>query len=270
MKNLALSIVFCFILLNAFGQNGGNQVPSLENDLKIKTESSFPFYAGIETGFIRYTFQGTGYYNELEKLRNEKFFMNLTANVIFGYNISDQWSLETGLRVQNFKNWYYYIRDYSYSLTSFTGPSNYLTIPIQSMYRFKLLKNKLEIKPYAGISFYVLTKSPGEYAKGTEISFHSEYDENNTVIDRDTIYTITSSTNYDNQVSLVANAGLRLEYAICPRISIIANGNLALGFSDINRLAIKIEEQENTLQGDIIRNGTGYSLNAGLKYKFGK
>ncbi|MFO7790577.1 MAG: hypothetical protein R6V32_08390 [Bacteroidales bacterium] len=271
MKKLIICFLLSFTLINVFGQNTGEQQNHLtENNLIIKNNSSFPFYAGIEAGFIRNTFQGTGYYNEPEIVMNERYFMNLTANLLFGYNISDQWSLETGLRVQNFKNWYYYRSDNSIGVTSFTSYSNYLTIPIQSMYRFKLLKNKLEIKPYAGISFYVLTISPGEYANGTAMSFHKEYDENNNVIATDTIYTITSTTNYNNPVSVVANAGLRLEYAISSRISIIANGNLALGFNDINRLAVKIEKQENTLQGDIISNGTGYSFNTGLKYKFGK
>lgn len=257
-------------MINAFGQNEESQTSLKENNLGIKAETSFPFYAGIGSGFIRYTFQGTGYYNQLENYMNERYFMNLSGNFLFGYNISDRWSLETGIQIQTFKEWHYYNTESMRSVSSSTGPSNYLTIPIQSMYRFKLFNNKFEIKPYAGISLYVLTINPGEYESGTEISFRNQYDENNTIISTDTLYTITSTSNYDNQVSLVANLGLRLEYAIFPRLSIFTSGNLAFGFNDINRLAIKVEEPENTFYGDIIANGSGYSLNAGLKYNFGR
>jgi len=139
-----------------------------------------------------------------------------------------------------------------------------------SVYELIRLENKLEIKPYLGFSFFIPAKGYGRYDDLEDIDGPYEFDENNFPYHTDTIRITNAVAFYEKQLTVLANAGLRLEYAINPRISIMANGNFALGFVDINRLTVNVEEAGNTYQGEILFDGTGYSLNAGLKYKFGK
>lgn len=139
-----------------------------------------------------------------------------------------------------------------------------------SVYELIRLENKLEIKPYIGFSLFIPAKGSGKYDDNEHIDGTLAFDENNWPYHTDTVSITHAEAYYEKQLSVLANAGLRLEYAISPRISIMANGNFALGFVDINRLTVNVEEAGNTYQGEILFDGTGYSLNAGLKYKFGK
>jgi len=245
-----------------------------DNNQAIK-KSNKPFYIGLEAGSAEYLFSSTGEYftpfgkkwNNLSK--NREF----NGSLLFGYNITDYLTLETGINGKNFTNMFDYENDTSFVGRGFgSGGFEYIAVPFRSMYRFKLLENKLEIKPYVGFSLFIPAKGYGRYDDLEDIDGTLAFDENNWPYHyySDTIRIANAVAYYEKQLTVLANAGLRLEYAINPRISIIANGNFSLGFVDINRLAIKVEEAGEIYRGEILCNGTGYSLNAGLKYNFGK
>ncbi|MDA3910865.1 MAG: hypothetical protein PF448_05875 [Bacteroidales bacterium] len=243
-----------------------------DNNQAIK-KSNTPFYFGLEAGSAEYLFSSTGEYftpfgkkwNNLSK--NREF----NGSLLFGYNITDYLTLETGINGKNLTNFYYYENDTSFIGIGFgSGGFEFISVPFRGMYRFKLLENKLEIKPYIGFSLLIPAKGSGKYDDNEHIDGTLAFDENNFPYHTDTVRITNAVAFYEKQLTVLANAGLRLEYAISPRISIMANGNFSLGFVDINRLAVKVEEAGNIHQGEILFDGTGYSLNAGLKYKFGK
>jgi hypothetical protein len=243
-----------------------------DNNQAIK-KSNTPFYFGLEAGSAEYLFSSTGEYftpfgkiwNNLSKTRE------FNGSLLFGYNITDYLTLETGINGKNFTNMFDYENDTSFVGRGFgSGGFEYIAVPFRGMYRFKLLENKLEIKPYLGFSLFIPAKGYGRYDDLEDIDGTLAFDENNFPYYTDTVRITNAVAFYEKQLTVLANAGLRLEYAISPRISIIANGNFSLGFVDINRLAIKVEEAGEIYRGEILCNGTGYSLNAGLKYNFGK
>jgi hypothetical protein len=243
-----------------------------DNNQAIK-KSNKPFYIGLEAGSAEYLFSSTGEYftpfgkkwNNLSK--NREF----NGSLLFGYNITDYLTLETGINGKNFTNMFNYENDTSFVGRGFgSGGFEYIAVPFRGMYRFKLLENKLEIKPYLGFSLFIPAKGYGRYDDLEDIDGTLAFDENNFPYYTDTVRITNAVAFYEKQLTVLANAGLRLEYAISPRISIMANGNFSLGFVDINRLAIKVEEAGEIYRGEILCNGTGYSLNAGLKYNFGK
>lgn len=243
-----------------------------DNNQAIK-KSNTPFYIGLDAGGAKYLFSSTGEYftpfgkkwNNLSKTRI------FNGSILFGYNITDYLTLETGINGKNLTNYYHYENDTSFIGIGFgSGGFEYISVPFYGMYRFKLLENKLEIKPYLGFSLFIPAKGSGKYDDNEHIDGTFEFNQNNWPYYSDTIRIANTEAYYDKQLTVLANAGLRLEYALSPRISVMTSANFTLGFVDINRLAIKVEEAGNIYRGKILFNGTGYSLNAGLKYKFGK
>jgi hypothetical protein len=175
--------------------------------------------------------------------------------------------VETGFYTERFSNHYVvYENDQFISGGGFmTGGTGFYRIPLLLRYRFTTAHGRLSFSPYVGASLLISATGTGEYDRSNSYGWSD-----------DGIHAI--DTVYDNSVAyrlkksvVTLNAGMGVEYALFPRLLITLHGDYSLGFTDINRLHVKLDGSlSGTREGNILFNGSGWRISAGIKIPLGK
>ena len=243
---------------------------------KHKKAAHFPFYAGIEAASVSYASRNEGDVSGSQMYL--PIFMagtDFKTGLFFGYNLSDRINLETGLYAHLFNSSFTIHNEIDASF-GYGGNSdvNFIQLPLRLHYRQLLCNDRLEIKPYAGLGLIVSNKSKGHV--DTNIRYEGDsliFDPYNPQIRpyyNDTISQTIASESINHTIGIQALAGLKLTYALSPRIALHAACRFAYGFRDLYQMEVLYISDNEISSGSTYYRGTNMALSAGLKYRFGE
>ena len=190
---------------------------------------------------------------------NDWFF-----NFLFGYNLKNNITLESGIEYHNAVNRYHLnYEGFADGGGSFISlGEGFLSIPINIKYNIKTKIEGLTIVPYLGISLSTHKINSNPYVVIYNVDYKQDSITNNPIL----VYTTSVAKAYrPNKTNLLINGGLGLEYLLFKNITFTLYGNFTAGFVDMNKLSVEVLFEDESEYGDIIYSGNKFYLTAGIK-----
>ncbi|MGM0626222.1 MAG: hypothetical protein ACQES0_10100 [Bacteroidota bacterium] len=241
---------------------------------KLGKATEYPLYAGVEVASTsnashsKADVSGSTMYLPVYMAGTD-----FKAGIYFGYNVSDLFGVETGFYHQFYKSNFTIHNDTDNSFgIGRNSAVNFMQVPVRLYYRQLLFNDRLEIKPYAGLGMLFPNKSKGHvdtqaYYQGDSLIIDLEQ---GNIYYNDTTSRTHITESIEQPLGVQVLAGLNIEYALSPRIALQAACRFSYGLQDLYRLDVLYVSDNESSSGSTYYKGTGLSLSAGLKYRFGK
>jgi hypothetical protein len=224
------------------------------------------FYAGAEAGSLWRMFYSYNPAVSARPMENRGLFRyaNFHGGGYFGYMISDELGIDLGVNYQRSSTFYSLSYDHEVDFAGVAAAPMYLEIPFRIRYFYNLYKNRVYAAVYGGASA-LLQFSPGGYATpGGDFTY--KYPETQMPV------TATSAPTAERlrTVIPVIRAGAGVEYRLPLKFPLFVTGyvNYMQGFMAIEQLFLDVSAGQSPGAGNLVYNGTGWSIDLGVKVPF--
>ena len=190
-------------------------------------------------------------------------YADLTAGAKIGYKIFNSFYLETGLFMQFYGNSFFIENPNG---NAYCGISTYIEviftiIPLNFKYSKDLIKNRLAIVPYLGMSFMNHKVELNKKYSGGCSRSTIEIDG----VITDSSFTTTSAYRL-RKSNLLFNVGVGIEFQLTKNIIFVINADYSEGFKSINRFDVVNERNGKIEKGSIFYEGDNFTVTTGFKF----
>lgn len=191
-------------------------------------------------------------------------YANLHTGIYAGYMLTDELGIDIGANYQRSSTFYAVMYDHEVDFVTRMPAPLYLEIPLRFRYFYNVYKEKIHVVVYGGAS--LLTHfSRGIYNQGS-----AGFTYNSPTASAPVSATTTFEASGVKSFAPVLRLGTGIEYALPMEFPLIATLylNYMQGYIDVGQIEVSNTIPETPPLSSIIYNGTGWSVDLGVKVPF--
>jgi hypothetical protein len=231
------------------------------------TDKKGEFYVGAELGSLWRIFNATNPAIGARPMEDRGMFKyaNLHAGGYLGYMINNDLGIDVGAYYQGSSTFYAIMYDHRVNFATETTAPLYIELPLRVRYFYKIPKTRMYAGVYGGASLLTSISGGSIATGGGDFTYNAP--RSDTPLDGTTTYEASRISH----IRPLLRMGAGLEYRLPTKFPLIATfyGNYMHGFSSTDQINVTNNLPEETPTTSTINyNGSGWSLDIGLKFPF--
>ena len=191
-------------------------------------------------------------------------YANLHTGAYFGYMLSDELGIDLGVNYQRSSTFYALMVDHEVDFVVKVPAPVFLEVPVRIRYFYNVYKEKLHYVVYGGASLLTHFSSGVYNQGGGDFTYNSH--PFGTPVNATTTFTAARSARFRP----ILRIGTGFEYALPMELPLIATlyVNYMHGFKSTDEIMVSNTLHETPPTSSVNYNGSGWSLDLGLKFPF--